>query len=79
MGGLPEALIGGSPEELEDLAGLRVLRSGARRSGDTDRLEAAVDQTIEMLADGIESLRALITDLRPAALDELGIEATPKR
>ena len=32
-------------------------------------------QAVEQLAETIDDLRALITDLRPAALDELGVEA----
>jgi len=62
-------------ETLQQLAGVRVLLSGARRSGDPDRVAAALDEAIEMLSDGIAELRALITDLRPAALDELGTKA----
>jgi len=59
-------------ETLQELAGLKVLLSAARRSEDRARLAAAVDQAIEMLGNGIENLRSLITELRPAALDELG-------
>ena len=33
-----------------------------------------MDQALEMITHGIENLRALITDLRPAALDSLGAE-----
>ena len=62
-------------ETLQQLAGLRVLLSGARRSGDPARIDTAVDEAIELIADGIADLRALITDLRPAALDELGMQA----
>ena len=62
-------------ETLQQLAGLRVLLSGARRSADADRIHAALDEAIDMLTDGIANLRALITDLRPAALDELGTKA----
>jgi signal transduction histidine kinase len=61
-------------ETLQDLAGLKVLLSGARRSEDRARLDGAVDQALEMLTHGIAGLRALITDLRPAALDSLGTE-----
>jgi signal transduction histidine kinase len=61
-------------ETLQDLAGLKVLLSGARRSDDPARIGAAVDQAIEMVTHGIAGLRTLITDLRPAALDELGPE-----
>jgi signal transduction histidine kinase len=59
-------------ETLQQLAGLRVLLSGARRSGDRARIDAAIDDAIEQLTTGIGDLRSLITDLRPAALDELG-------
>jgi signal transduction histidine kinase len=61
-------------ETLQDLAGLKVLLSGARRSDDRARLDGAVDQALDMLTHGIAGLRALITDLRPAALDSLGPE-----
>jgi signal transduction histidine kinase len=62
-------------ETLQHLAGLRVLLSGARRSGDPERVAAALDDAVDLLNDGISDLRALITDLRPAALDELGPKA----
>jgi two-component system, NarL family, sensor histidine kinase DevS len=62
-------------ETLQAMAGLRVLLAGARRSGDADRIGAAVDDAVELLEHGIADLRALITDLRPAALDELGTQA----
>ena len=60
-------------ETLQDLAGLKVLLAGARRSVDPARLGAAVDEATEMITEGISNLRGLITELRPAALDELGI------
>jgi len=62
-------------ETLQAMAGLRVLLSGARRSGDPDRIMVAMGNAIELLEQGIADLRALITDLRPAALDELGPQA----
>jgi signal transduction histidine kinase len=37
-------------------------------------MKAALGQAIELLTHGIANLRALITDLRPAALDELGVQ-----
>ncbi len=61
-------------ETLQQLAALRVLLAGARRSGDRERLETAVGEAIEHLKTGIGDLRSLIADLRPAALDEFGIE-----
>jgi signal transduction histidine kinase len=62
-------------ETLQQLAGLRVMLSGARRSGDPERLAATVDDAVGLITTGIADLRALITDLRPAALDELGAQA----
>jgi len=62
-------------ETLQAMAGLRVLLSGARRSGDPDRIMSAMGDAIDLLEHGIADLRALITDLRPAALDELGTQA----
>jgi signal transduction histidine kinase len=47
----------------------------ARRTGGLKALEDAVGEAIEHLEEGISNLRALVTDLRPAALDELGLEA----
>jgi signal transduction histidine kinase len=62
-------------ETLQQLAGLRVLLSGARRSGDRERIAATLDGAIDTITAGIADLRGLIADLRPAALDELGLEA----
>jgi signal transduction histidine kinase len=61
-------------ETLQELAGLKVLLSTARRSEDRTRLDHAVDDAVNMITDSIANLRALITDLRPAALDQLGPE-----
>ena len=62
-------------ETLQDLAALRVLLSTARRSDDPQRWRAALEDAVEMLGGGIHNLRSLITELRPAALDELGVHA----
>jgi len=62
-------------ETLQQLAGLRVLLSGARRSGNPERMETAMGAALELIGEGIADLRGLITDLRPAALDELGAKA----
>ena len=59
-------------DTLQGLGGLRVLLSSALRGPDADLAEA-VGKAIAQLTDGIASLRALITELRPAALDELGL------
>jgi signal transduction histidine kinase len=60
-------------ETLQALGGLRVLLSSARRSTDVGVLHATLETAVGQLGDEISSLRALITELRPAALDELGL------
>ncbi len=62
-------------ETLQELAGLRVMLSAARRGDDPKRWRAAMDDAVELIGGAVQSLRALITDLRPASLDELGLEA----
>lgn len=62
-------------ETLQGLAGLRVSLSAAARAGTHEDLAATVAQAVDQLNRDIAGLRALITDLRPAALDELGMEA----
>ena len=59
-------------DTLQSLSALRVGLSSAKRSGRTDAIEQAVTKSIEQLEEAITNLRALITDLRPASLDELG-------
>ena len=61
-------------ETLQDLAALKVIIGGARRSSSPEELERALDQAVEQIQHSISSLRGLITELRPAALDELGLE-----
>ena len=61
-------------ETLQGLAALRVLlQSGLKVGGDA--LEQAARQATEQVATEIANLRSLITELRPAALDQLGLEA----
>jgi signal transduction histidine kinase len=62
-------------ETLQSLSALHIRLSNARRQGKPEGLTQAVEEAIEYLQAGIADLRALITDLRPAALDELGAEA----
>jgi PAS domain S-box-containing protein len=62
-------------ETLQALGGLRVLLSSAHRSGDEQLLRRVAQSTLEQLDTEIESLRVLISELRPAALDELGLAA----
>jgi signal transduction histidine kinase len=60
-------------ETLQGLGGLQVLLSSAVRRGDPEALAASVREAIEYIGTEIESLRTLITELRPAALDEIGL------
>jgi two-component system, NarL family, sensor histidine kinase DevS len=60
-------------ETLQALGGLRVLLASARRRDDVESLRAVLDRAVEQLGEEITNLRALITELRPAALDELGL------
>ncbi len=62
-------------DTLQSLSALRVGLSTAKRSGKPETLDAAVTNAINHLEEGITNLRALITDLRPASLDELGAAA----
>jgi signal transduction histidine kinase len=59
-------------DTLQSLSALRVGLSTAKRSGRRENLEQAVASAIDHVEEGITNLRALITDLRPASLDELG-------
>lgn len=58
---------------LQGLAGLRVGLSAARSSAEPEAMGRAIDAAIEQLSGEIDSLRGIITDLRPPALDELGL------
>jgi signal transduction histidine kinase len=60
-------------ETLQGLGGLRVLLSSALRRGDPQRAEQAMREAVEHIEREIENLRAIISELRPAALDELGL------
>jgi signal transduction histidine kinase len=60
-------------ETLQSLGGLRLLLSSALRSNDSDRAKDAMRQAVEQTEHEIANLRAIITELRPAALDELGL------
>ncbi len=61
-------------ETLQALGGLRVLLAGAARSDDAERKQAALEAAVDQLSQDVTNLRAIIADLRPAALDDLGLE-----
>lgn len=56
-------------ETLQGLVGLRMMLTSARRSGSSELLADAIDHAKREIV----NLRALIAELRPAALDELGL------
>ncbi len=62
-------------ETLQGLAALRIALGAAERSGALDVLQATVRTAIDQLDSDMSSLRALITELRPAILDDLGTKA----
>jgi signal transduction histidine kinase len=59
-------------ETLQELGGLKLALGAASRMDDFDRVREALAGAIDQVALGIAQLRHLITDLRPAALDDLG-------
>ena len=61
-------------ETLQARPGMRVGLSSGLRGGEDD-LRAAVDLAVQSITDEIANLRALIVELRPAALDEYGTAA----
>jgi signal transduction histidine kinase len=60
---------------LQGLASRRVMLSSALKSGDSARLAAAVEHALGDMVRDIDDLRSLITELRPATLDQLGLVA----
>ncbi|WP_372518108.1 GAF domain-containing sensor histidine kinase [Solirubrobacter ginsenosidimutans] len=62
-------------DTLQGLGGLQMLLVASARINDPEHLRAAVRDSIERIEEQIHGLRALIRELRPAALDELGLAA----
>jgi signal transduction histidine kinase len=60
-------------ETLQGLGAIRLVLAAARRRGDATRTALAVDEAIDYIEQEIDNLHAIISDLRPAALDELGL------
>jgi signal transduction histidine kinase len=61
-------------ETLQELAALKFILGSARRARDTAEREAALEHATERIDVAVRALRSLITDLRPAVLDEYGLE-----
>src|SRR5580700_7024308 len=62
-------------ETIQGLGALRMRLANARDLDEQAALSAAVEAVLEGLGDEIDGLRHLITELRPAALDDLGLAA----
>ncbi|HVA19274.1 MAG TPA: ATP-binding protein [Solirubrobacteraceae bacterium] len=62
-------------ESIQGIGALRLQLAHARDIDDKEALSAAVDTVLEGLDHEIDGLRHLITELRPAALDDLGLTA----
>jgi two-component system, NarL family, sensor histidine kinase DevS len=60
-------------ETVQGLGALRLKLANARDGQDSAQLSVAVDAVLEGLGHEIDGLRHLITELRPAALDDLGL------
>jgi signal transduction histidine kinase len=62
-------------EAIQGIGALRLQLANARDLEDREALSRAVDNALEGLGHEIDGLRHLITELRPAALDDLGLAA----
>ncbi len=60
---------------LQGMGSRRLLLSSALKSGDPERLATAVEEGLREVGRDIDDLRGLITELRPATLDQLGLVA----
>jgi signal transduction histidine kinase len=62
-------------ESIQGIGALRLQLANARDLDDKEALKGAVEDVLEGLGNEIDGLRHLITELRPAALDDLGLAA----
>jgi signal transduction histidine kinase len=62
-------------ETLQELAGLKLLLAPLRAVDDPRQREAALQEAADRIDAAVGALRRLITDLRPAALDDYGLGA----
>jgi signal transduction histidine kinase len=60
-------------ETLQTLGGLKLLSSAAQRMSDPDQMRQALDALAVGLEGAIDNLHGIISELRPAALDDLGL------
>jgi signal transduction histidine kinase len=62
-------------DTLQELGALKVMHESALRTDDAEAMRAALRSATEHVERMIGGLEGLITELRPAALDQLGIQA----
>ena len=62
-------------ETLQELGALRVIQESALQVDDPETMRRALAHASEQAEHLIDGLQGLITELRPAALDQLGVEA----
>jgi signal transduction histidine kinase len=62
-------------ESIQGMGALRMQLANARDAQDQQAMSETVEEVLEGLGREIDGLRHLITELRPAALDDLGLEA----
>jgi signal transduction histidine kinase len=61
-------------ETLQELGAIMLMLQSAHTSGRTEAVDRALQGAIEQLQLSISSLQSLIMELRPASLDELGVQ-----
>jgi len=61
-------------ETLQGLGGLRVVLSTMLRQNRDRQISSVLEAAVEQIEREIENLRSIIAELRPGALDELGLE-----
>lgn len=61
-------------ETLQNLAAMRIALASQLRSGDMELMPTVIGDAVEQLDAEIASLRSLIADLHPTALDDLGLQ-----
>jgi signal transduction histidine kinase len=61
-------------DTLQELGAIKLMLQPAHTSGQPEAIDRAVQGALEQLQLSISSLQSLITELRPASLDELGVQ-----
>jgi signal transduction histidine kinase len=62
-------------ETLQQLGALRLMHDSALQRGDTDAMRRSLERASAQLEETIDGLEALIAELRPAVLDDVGLAA----